>query len=113
MGFLPEPFFLLLDGHALTMRNTIISIPYIQGTSETVRRILNETGVKVAIKPVRTIGRLLLPPKDPRKPEKKSSLIYQVPCFDCDFVHIGQTKRVTFYLAQVDYQKSRNGKIFF
>ena len=23
----------------------------------------------------------------------KKSLVYQVPCFDCDFIYIGQTKR--------------------
>ena len=68
-------------------------IPYIQGTSEKVRRVLNETGVKVAMKPVHTIGRILPSPKDPLTLEEKSCLVYQVPCFNCDFVYIEQSKR--------------------
>ena len=67
--------------------------PYIQGTSEKVRRILNEAGVNVAMKPVHTIGRILFLPKDPLTLKEKCCLVYQVPCFDCDFVYIGQNKR--------------------
>ena len=49
--------------------------------------------MKVAMKPIHTIGRILPSPKDPLTLEEKSCLVYQVPCFDCDFVYIGQTKR--------------------
>ena len=90
MGFLPEPLFLLPDIHALTQYNHFTSIPYIQSTSEKIRRVPNEAGVKVAMKPIHTIGRILPSPKDPLTLEKKSCLVYQVPCFDCDFVYIGQ-----------------------
>ena len=41
------------------------SIPYVQGTSECIGRILSEAGVKVAMKPVKTIGNILTSPKDP------------------------------------------------
>ena len=76
-----------------TQYNHFTSIPYIQGTSEKITRVLNEAGVKVAMKPIHTIGRILPSPKDPLTLEEKSCLVYQVPCFDCDFVYIGQTKR--------------------
>ena len=69
------------------------SIPYVQGTSEKIRRVLNEAGVMVAMRPVRTIGRALPSPKDPLTPEEKTGLIYLVPCSDCEHVYIGQTKR--------------------
>ena len=49
--------------------------------------------MKVALKSVHTIGRILPSSKDPFTLEEKSCLVYQVPCFDCDFVYIGQTKR--------------------
>ena len=45
------------------------------------------------MKPIHTIGRILPSPKDSLTLEEKSCLVYQVPCFDCDFVYIGQTKR--------------------
>ena len=45
------------------------------------------------MKPIYTIGRILPSPKVPLTLEEKSCLVYQVPCFDCDFVYIGQTKR--------------------
>ena len=49
-----------------TQYNHFTSIPYIQGTSEKVRRVLNEAKVKVAMKSVRIIGRILPSPKDLR-----------------------------------------------
>ena len=69
------------------------SIPYVQGTSERIGRILNEAGVKVAMKPVKTIGNILTSPKDPIAEHEKSRLIYKIPCADCEFVYVGQTKR--------------------
>ena len=75
-----------------TQYNHFTFIPYIQGTSEKVR-ILNEAGVKVAMRPARTIGQILPCPKNPHNPEEKSCVVYQVPCSDCNFVYIEQTKR--------------------
>ena len=75
-----------------TQYNYFTSIPYIQGSSEKFRRVLNDAGVKVATKPIHIIGQILPSLKDPLTLEEKSCLMYQVPCFDCDFVYIGQTK---------------------
>ena len=71
------------------------SIPYVQGTSERIDCILNEAGVKVGIKPVKTIGNILTSPKDPIAEHKKSRLVYKIPCADCEceFVYVGQTKQ--------------------
>ena len=41
------------------------SIPYVQGISEKIRRVLNEAGVNVAMRPVHTIRHVLPLPKDP------------------------------------------------
>ena len=68
------------------------SIPYIQGISDKIRRVLNEVGVKVAMKPHLTIRKLLSSLKDPFDNGEKFCLVYQVPCRDCSFVYIGQTK---------------------
>ena len=45
------------------------------------------------MRPVRTIGQILPSPKDPHNPEEKGCVVSQVPCSDCNFVYIGQTKR--------------------
>ena len=76
-----------------TQYNHFTSIPYTQDTLEKVRRILNEAGVKVAMRPVCTTGQILPSPKDQHNPEEKSCVVYQVPCSDCNFVYIGQTKQ--------------------
>ena len=82
-----------------TQYNHFTSISYIQDTSEKIRRVLNEAGVKVAMKPIYIIGRILPSPKNPLTFEEKCCLVYQVPCFHkdcgfhCDFVYIGQTNR--------------------
>ena len=69
------------------------SIPYVQGTSEKIKRVLNEAGVNVAMKPVHTIRHVLPLPKDPYTSEDIGCIIYEIPCLDCNFVNIGQTKR--------------------
>ena len=46
--------------------------------------------VKVAIKPIYTIGEILPSSKDPLTLQEKSCLVYQVPCFDCNFVYMGR-----------------------
>ena len=58
-----------------------------------IRRILNEVGVKVAMKPIRTIGQYLPSPEDPITTDEITCVVYEVPCKDCDFVYVGQTKR--------------------
>ena len=62
--------------------------------SDKIQRVLNEVGVvKVAMKPHLKIRKLLPSLKDPLDNSEKSCLVYQVPCRDCSFVYIGQTKR--------------------
>ena len=65
----------------------------IQGVPDKIQRVLNEVGVKVAMKPHLTIRKLLPFLKDPSDHSEKFCLVYQVPCRDCSFVYIGQTKR--------------------
>ena len=61
--------------------------------SDKIQRVLNSVGVKVALKPLLTIGRYLLSLKHPIFTSEKSCLIYKIPCNDCEFSYIGQTKR--------------------
>ena len=47
----------------------------------------------MAFKPFLTIGRFLPSLKDEINHNEKSNLVYEVPCQNCPFVYIGQTKR--------------------
>ena len=69
------------------------TLPYIQGVSEKIQRVLNSVGVKVALKPLLTIGRYHLSLKDTLLTSEKYCLIYKIPYNDCEFGYIGQTKR--------------------
>ena len=97
-----------------TQYNHFTSIWYIKGTSEKVRRILNEAGVKVAMRPVSTIGQILPSPKDQHNPEEKSCVVLQRPCSDCNFVYIEQTKRdLKLHLAEHKLFIKRTGNLHF
>ena len=45
------------------------------------------------MKPVKTIGNIFTSPKDPIAEHEKSRLVYEIPCADCEFVYVGQTKQ--------------------
>ena len=51
-------------------------------------RILNNAGLIVALKPVKTIGKNSSPEE-----YEMSQLVHKIPCADCDYVYEGQTKR--------------------
>ena len=89
---LPIPFLRVKPTSQLTFTG-FTTLPYIKDVSDKIKRILLETGVQVAFKPFLTTGRLLPSLKDEINHNKKSSLVYEVPCQNCAFVYIGQTKR--------------------
>ena len=64
-------------------------IPYIQGVTEPIKRILNSHNVKVAQKPFQTLGHISAKPKDPVTKEQRIDAIYSIPCNDCDNEYIG------------------------
>ena len=49
--------------------------------------------MKVATKSVKTIGNILTSPKHPIAEHEKSRLVCNIPCADCEFVYVEQTKR--------------------
>ena len=70
-----------------------ITIPYIQGVSEVVTRILSDINFKVHMKPFRTLRRILSHPKDCISDDDKSSVVYKINCCDCDASYVGETGR--------------------
>ena len=69
------------------------TIPYVQGISGSIKRILAEVGIRVAMKPDFTLSSFFRKPKDPIDFEEKRGLVYQISCRDCDAIYIGKTGR--------------------
>ena len=68
-------------------------VPHVQNLTEPIKRVLQQVGVGVAIKPVCVLSNIFCKPKDKVFDKEKSGLVYQISCRDCDAVYIGETGR--------------------
>ena len=68
-------------------------VPYIQGVTEPIKRILSNCNIKVALKPYLTLGQIFAKPKDPIPTNQKTHAVYSIPCNDCEKEYLGQSKR--------------------
>ena len=66
---------------------------YIQGIAESIRRVFNNCGIKVALIPFRTFGHIFVKPKNRVPTDRNTHAVYPIPCGDCEKVYLGQTKR--------------------
>jgi len=68
---------------------TIVTIPYIKGTSETISGILQPYNIRVAQKPTTTLQHLLTNVKDRDEPNNRQGAVYKIKCSDCQasFLH--------------------------
>ena len=80
------------QGNQAVTRNLVV-LPYAKGASEKITRVLNQHNIKVAHKPIRTVGSFFKRPKDQRKKEDTRGTVYKIKCNDCDAVYIGQSSR--------------------
>ena len=60
---------------------------------EPIKRVLNNCGIKVALKPFRTLRHIFAKPKNRVPTDRKTHAVYSIPCGDCEKVYLGQTKR--------------------
>ena len=71
------------------------SVPYVEGVSEHVRRILGRENVKTAFRPVKTLKDVFKKPNE--RPRVRDivykGIDYKVKCKSCSFVYIGESKR--------------------
>ena len=67
-------------------------IPYIEGLSEEIRRILNGYNIRTVFRTVDTLGRIFTSVKDPIPPEERTGVIYKIKCICGDF-YVGETGR--------------------
>ena len=73
--------------------NCIACIPYVQGNSEAISRVLMDLKVKVCFKPVNTYRRVLSQPKDVVAVWSKSNVVYKVKCKECEASYAGESVR--------------------
>lgn len=71
----------------------MVVIPYVQGLTESVSRIMKTHGVTTAIRPHKTIRNELVKPKDQRLLGETAECVYKIPCANCEKVYVGETGR--------------------
>ena len=69
------------------------SLPYVQGTTERIQRVLSQYNIRSSVRPHRTLRQLLSKPKDNIETGKKTGVVYAIPCAECEGVYVGETGR--------------------
>ena len=73
-------------------RPPLVMLPYTEGVSEDIRRVCKKFGMKVVFRSGLSLRSMLCKVKDTLALEKKSKVVYQVPC-SCGEIYIGETLR--------------------
>ena len=73
-------------------RPLLVMLPYVSGVSEDIRRVCKKFGLKVIFRSGRSLRFTLTKVKDALPDEKKSKVVYQIPC-SCGKTYIGETTR--------------------
>ena len=72
---------------------TSVTIPYIRGLSQSIRRVLSYLDIRVAFRPFWTLRQELVHPKDPVPELRRKGVVYAIPCDQCPRCYVGQTGR--------------------
>ena len=80
-------------------------VPFVQGIAEPIMRIINNCGIKVALKPIQTFRHVFAKPKDRIPIDQKTHAVYSIPRGDCEKECLGQTKR-QFYTRLKEHQRA-------
>ena len=70
-----------------------ISLPYVEGTSKKLRRILRSHKIRSTFYTEMTLRKLLCKPKDRVATEDKNNIVYEIDCSNCEAVYFGESKR--------------------
>ena len=70
-----------------------INLPYVEGTSEKLRRILRSHKIRLTFLTEKTLRKLLCKPKDRVATEDKNNVVYEIDCSNCQTVYFGESKR--------------------
>ena len=75
------------------VKNIFTTLPYVEGLSEKLKRAFASAGVNTSFKPLTTLRKVLVSPKDKTALEKQSGVIYSIKCKDCDSLYTGESGR--------------------
>ena len=70
-----------------------INLPYVEGTSEKLRRILRSHKIRSTFYTEMTLRKLLCKPKYRVATEDKNNIVYKIDCSNCETVYFGEYER--------------------
>ena len=70
-----------------------INLPFIEGTSKKLRRILKSHKIRLIFYPENTLRKLLCKPKDRVAIEDKNNIAYEIDSSNCEAVYFDESKR--------------------
>ena len=85
-----------------------INLPYVEGTSEKLWRILRSHKIRSPLYTETTLRKLLCKPKDPVAIEDKNNIVYEIDCSNCEAVYFGESKRSLKSLSDERKRSIRN-----
>ena len=68
-------------------------LPYINGLTEPLQRLLRNNGIHVVTRPHRTLHQEFPSPKFRPPSHLQANVVYKIPCNDCNWSYIGETGR--------------------
>ena len=83
-----------------------VTLPYMRGLTELMKRMLEEVDKRVRFRPNRTLRKLLVKPKDPVPVECCTGI---VPCKYCTQTYVGQSGRTIVDRVKEHQQAVKNG----
>lgn len=88
------PAVMIDSNHSHTQQDMrYYKIPFIPNLSEAISKKLKTTNTQIAMYNTKTVRNLFTKTKDSTRNELKSSVIYRIPCGECECSYIGQTKQ--------------------
>ena len=103
----------MIDTYRYTCINTrgSVTLHYISGLSESIRRVLAPLAIQVAFRPFRTLRQELVHPKDPVPANHRKGVVYSIPCAECPHTYIGQTGRSLDHRLREHRRALKNGDV--
>ena len=74
-----------------------VTLPYISGLSESVRRVLAPLAIQATFCSCRTLRQELVNLKDSIPAYRRKGVVYSYPCAECSRTYIGQTGRSLYH----------------